>query len=147
MHMAAILGHRFSVLTVFESDISAVEDLATHYGLFTKLASARAFNIPVLDLHSNLNATVQVLVDVSETTLGEDDAHVLILGCTGLAGLAPRIQASLAERGWDVPVLDPPSVAVKLAESLVDLGQSQSNRTYVYPPAKKVTWPVEAGMT
>jgi allantoin racemase len=99
-----------------------------------------------LDLHSNLDATVQVLVDLSEKTLMEDEAHVLILGCTGLAGLASRVHANLAERGWDVPVLDPPSVAVKLAESLVDLGLAQSNRTYVYPPSKKVNWPVEGGM-
>lgn len=147
MHLGAILGYRFSVLTVFDSDIPAVEDLAARYGLATKLASARAFNIPVLDLHNNLDATVHNLVDLSHTTLEEDGAHVLILGCTGLAGLAPQIQAILAQRGWDVPVLDPPSVAVNLAESLVQMSLTQSKRTYEVPPSKKVVWPVEAAMT
>jgi allantoin racemase len=147
MHMGAILGHRFSVLTVFDSDIPAVEDLATRYGLATKLASVRAFNIPVLELHNNLDSTVQTLVDLSNTILKEDGAHVLIPGCTGLAGLAPRIQAKLAEHGWDVPVLDPPSVAVNLAESMVHMSLTQSKRTYEYPPSKKVVWPVEAAIT
>lgn len=141
MHLAAIMGHRFSVLTVFEHDIPAVEDQAARYGLSAKLASARAFNIPVLALDDDVEGTVQVLIDVSEQAVREDDAHVIIPGCTGLAGLAPRIQAGLAERGCQVPVLDPPSVAMKLAESLVDLGQSHSQRTYPRPPIKEIRWP------
>ena len=146
MHLGAILGHRFSVLTVFDSDIPAVEDLANRYGLATKLASVRAFNIPVLELHEDLGATIQSLAELSDTTLKADGAHVLILGCTGLAGLAPRIQEILAERGWVIPVLDPPSVAVNLAESLVNMSLIQSKRSYDYPPSKKVIWPVEAAI-
>ena len=144
MHLAAMLGHRFSVLTVFEHDIPSVEDQVARYGLSTRLASARAFNIPVLALDEDTEATVQVLVNLSEQAVREDGAHVIIPGCTGLAGLAPRIQAGLAERGCEVPVLDPPSVAMKLAESLVDLGQSHSKQTYPYPPGKEIRWPSKA---
>lgn len=143
MHLAAMLGHRFSVLAVFEHDIPAVEDQAARYGLPTKLASARAINIPVLALDDDIEATMQVLINLSEQAVREDGAHVIIPGCTGLAGLAARIQAGLAERGCEVPVLDPPSVAIKLAESLVDLGQAHSKRTYPYPPSKDIRWPVE----
>ena len=75
MHLAAVLGHRFSFLTVFEPDIPAVEDLASRYGLGGKLASARPFNIPVLDLHKDLEATVQVLVDLSSRGLEGDVAE------------------------------------------------------------------------
>lgn len=147
MHLAAILGHRFTVLTVFESDIPAVEDLVNRYGLASKLASVRPFNIPVLDLHDDLPRTIQVLINLSATAVTEDSAHVIILGCTGLAGLAAQIQEKLARRGLEIPVLDPPSVALKLAESLVDLGQTHSKRTYAYPPAKEVHWPVQAPLT
>jgi allantoin racemase len=141
MHLAAMLGHRFSVLTIFEHDIPAVEDQAARYGLPTKLASVRAINIPVLDLHDDVEATVKALIDAGERAARADGAHVLILGCTGMAGMATQIQAGLAERGCEVPVLDPPSVAIKLAESLVDLGQSHSKRTYPHPPAKEIRWP------
>ncbi len=141
MHLAAILGHRFSILTVFDYDIPLVEDQVARYGLSTKLASVRAFNIPVLELDDNIEATVQVLIDLSEQAVRADGAHVIIPGCTSLAGLAPRIQAGLAARDCEVPVLDPPSVAMKLAESLVDLGQSHSKRTYPHPPVKKINWP------
>lgn len=147
MHLAAILGHRFSFLTVFDHDIPMIEDLAARYGLSSKIASVRAFNIPVLALDDDTEATVQVLIDLSEQAVQEDGAHVIIPGCTGLAGLAPRIQAGLAERGCEVPVLDPPSVAMKLAESLVDLGQAHSKRTYPPPPAKEIRWPPEAAFS
>jgi allantoin racemase len=144
MHLAAALGHRFSVLTLFDHDIPSVEDQAARYGLSAKLASARAFNIPVLALADDLEATVRVLVELGERAVREDGAHVLIPGCTGLAGLAPRIQAGLAERGCEVPVLDPPPVALKLAESLVALGLAHSKRTFPFPPAKAMRWPVNS---
>lgn len=143
MHLAAMLGHRFSVLVLFDHDIPAAEDQAARYGLSAKLASARAFNIPVLALDDDVEATLQTLIDLSEQAVRGDGAHVIIPGCTGLAGLAPRIQAGLAGRGCEVPVLDPPSVAMKLAESLVDLGQSHSKRTFPHPPAKELRWPLE----
>jgi allantoin racemase len=142
MHLAAMLGHRFSVVTIFDQDVPSVEDLVARYGLSGRLASVRGINIPVLDLHDNLEITLQAVVAAAERAVREDGAHVIVPGCTGLGGLAPRVQASLAERGCPVPVLDPPSVAVKMAEMLVDLGQSHSKRTWPTPPTKKIRWPV-----
>jgi allantoin racemase len=142
MHLAAMLGHRFSMLTVSEQDVSAVEEQAARYGLSAKLASARPFDIPVLALDDDRDGTVAAVVEVAERTVREDGAHVVIPGCTGLAGLASRIQAGLAERNCEVPVLDPPWVALKLAESLVDLDLSHSRRTYPSPPDKEIRWPV-----
>jgi len=144
MHLAAMLAHRFSVLTTLERDISMVEDQVARYGLSTRLASVRALNIPVLALDDDGEVTLQVVIEASEQAVREDDAHIIIPGCTGLAGLAPRVQTGLAERGCEVPVLDPPSVAMKLAESLVDLGQAHSKRTYPKPPAKEILWPSES---
>lgn len=143
MHLAAILGHRFSVLTVSEQDIPEVAERAARYGLATKLASARPFKIAVLDLADDVDETVRQVVEVAEAAVRHDGAHVIVPGCTGLAGLAPRIQAGLAERGCEVPVLDPPSVALKLAESLVDLGLRPSRRTFPSPPPKEIRWPVD----
>jgi allantoin racemase len=143
MHLAAMLGHCFSVLTVSEQDVPEVAERAARYGLAAKLASARPFGIPVLALDDDVDETVSALVEVAERAVCEDGAHVVIPGCTGLAGLASRIQAGLAERGCEVPVLDPPSVALKLAESLVDLGLSHSRRTYPSPPVKEIRWPTD----
>jgi allantoin racemase len=147
MHLAAVLGHRFSFLTVFDQDVPAFEDMVARYGLSTRLASVRAFNIPVLSLEEDVDETVRVLVDIAAKAVKKDKAHIIIPGCTGLAGLAPRIQAGLREQDCEVPVLDPPLVALKLAEALVDMGQTHSKRTYQPPPGKEIRWPTSIPFT
>lgn len=142
MHLAAMLGHRFSVLAVLDTLIPFVEAQALRYGLGAKLASVRAFNVPVLDLASSDEATFAAVMRVAEAAVRDDGAHVLIPGCTGLAGFAPRIQAALAAVGLEVPVLDPPPVAMKLAESLVALGYRHSRRSYGRPFTAGHRWPV-----
>ena len=49
-----------------------------------------------------------------------------------------KMQEGLAEQGCEVPVIDPPAVAVKLAEGLVDIGLAHSKRTYPLPPDKEI---------
>lgn len=142
MHLAAMLGHRFSVLTVVDTLIPVVERQARRYGVADKLASVRSFNVPVLDLASDQGATFDAVMAVAEAAVRQDGAHVLIPGCTGLAGFAPRIQEELARRGCEVPVLDPPPVALKLAESIVSLGLRHSRRTYGRPFVAGMRWPV-----
>jgi allantoin racemase len=141
MHLAAMLGHRFSVLTVLDSRRPMMEEQAARYGVSAKLASARAFNIPVLELEKDPENTLKRVVEVAVQAVREDGAHVIIPGCTGLAGFAGRIQAGLAEQGCEVPVLDPPSVAIKTAELLVSLGLSHSARTFARPNDKPYRWP------
>jgi allantoin racemase len=141
MHLASILGHRFSVLTVLDSQKPMVEQQVALYGLSNKLASVRAFNIPVLELEKDPATTLKTVINVSVRCVREDGAHVIVPGCTGLAGMAPRIQAGLAEQGCEVPVLDPPPIAMKLAEALVSLGLSHSKRTYATPQTKAYQFP------
>lgn len=141
MHLAAMLGHRFSVLTVLDSRQPMMEEQVARYGLTTKLASVRAFNIPVLELEKDPERTLAILIEVALEAVRQDGAHVIIPGCTGLAGLADKIQAGLASYGHDVPVLDPPSVAIKTAESLISLGLTHSARTFARPSAKPYRMP------
>ena len=143
MHMAAMLGHRFSVLTVLESRIPMMEEQVARYGLLDRLASVRAFNVPVLALEKDVERTLLAVVAAGEKAVRQDNAHVIVPGCTGLAGWAPRIRGALAARGCEVPVLDPPSVAIKTAETLVSLGLSHSPRTYARPGPKHYRWPVQ----
>ena len=141
MHLASMLGHRFTFLAIWEADIPAFEQQAARCGLSSKLASVRAFNIPVLALEDDPQATLRVLIELAEKAVVEDGAHVLIPGCTGLIGLAGSIEKGLARRDCHVPVLDPPFVALKQAEMLVELGLAHSARTYLPPPPKEIRWP------
>lgn len=62
----------------------------------------------------------------------EDGADVLILGCTGLTGLAKRLQNELK-----VPILEGEGLALNLAQTMVDIGISQSKKAYPKPAEKK----------
>ena len=118
-----------------------VRDLPAAQGatLADKLASVRSVDIPVLELEQDTPRLVQALVDESIEAIEKDGAHVIIFGCTGMLGCALGVQEGLVRRGYaGVPVIDPVPAAIKLAEALVDLGLSQSKRTYQSPPPKRI---------
>jgi allantoin racemase len=138
MHLAAMLGHRFSVITVLERLIPELELHAQRYGLGGKLASARSVDLPVLDLEKGREQFVGRMVERAVAAVAEDGAHVIVLGCTGLAGLAEQVKAGLSRAGYEVPVLDPAATALKVAEALVDSGLAHSKLTYPHPPEKEV---------
>lgn len=137
MHVAAMLGHRFSVITVLDNLIHEFRDHAAKYGLTEKLASTRAVDIPVLELEEDPAHLLKVLTEQAIKAIEEDGAHVLVFGCTGMLGLADSLTESLADAGFDdVPVIDPIPTTLRVAASLVASGLRQSKRTYPKPPAK-----------
>ena len=138
MHLAAMLGHRFSVITVLEQDIPNVHRQILRYGLAGKVASVRAINIPVLEIGEDRERVTRAIIEESVKAVREDGAHIIVPGCTEMIGMAPAVQEGLAERDCEVPVIDPPAVAVKLAEGLVDMGLTHSKRTYPLPPDKEI---------
>jgi len=115
MHLAAILAHRFSVMTVLERDIPLFHRLARLYGLENNLASVRPVDIPVLELDRNRERLIEALVEQSVKAVLEDGAHIITFGCTGMSGLAKEVEQALAEQGCAVPVIDPSLAALKLA--------------------------------
>jgi allantoin racemase len=140
MHLAAMLGHRFSVVTVLERVAPVFENNARLYGVSDRLASVRPVNIPVLELGRDPRRLVSGLAAQAERAVTEDGAHVIIFGCTGMLGCATQVRDSLASAGYGgIPVVDPVPAAVRLAEALVALGLSHSKRTYPDPPQKRVT--------
>jgi allantoin racemase len=138
MHVAAMLGHRFSVITILERLIPELELHAQRYGVDWKLASARSVDLPVLDLEKGREQFVERMVERAVAAVREDGAHVIVLGCTGLAGLGEQVANGLIEKGYEVPVIDPASVALKMAEMLVDARLTHSKRAYPYPPEKEI---------
>ena len=138
MHVAAMLGHKFSVITVLERLIPELELHAQKYGVGWKLASARSVDLPVLDLEKGREHFVDLMVERAAEAIEEDGAHVIVLGCTGLAGLDAQVRSGLSKVGYVVPVIDPASIALKMAEALVDAKLAHSKRTYPQPPEKEI---------
>ena len=136
MHYASMLGHKFTVVTVLERLIPQFENQSLLYGVPSKLASVKAVDIPVLELENDLNETVNQLKIKSVEAIKENNADVIIFGCTGLFGCAEALQNKLKEDGYNVPVIDPIPLAVNSAYVLAKLKLSQSKKCYPYPPEK-----------
>jgi allantoin racemase len=134
MHMAAMLGHKFSVITILDRLIPTFNNQAFRLGLSRQLASVRAVNIPVLELVDR-DRVAAALLEQSFKAVRDDGAHLLILGCTGMTGLARSLEEGLQKEGIrDVPVIDPVILALKVAEALAEMGLSHSKRSYPAPP-------------
>ena len=137
MALAQLLGHNFSVISVLSRLAPLINKIAANLGT-TKLTSVRAVDIPVLELKDRAKL-VEKLTKESVKAIEDDGAHVIVLGCTGMAGLADQVKHGLANQGYSIPVLDPLIVALKLAEILVDMKISHSRLTYPIPPEKERT--------
>ena len=105
MHYASMLGHKFTVVTVLERLIPQFENQSLLYGVPSKLASVKAVDIPVLELENDLNETVNQLKIKSVEAIKENNADVIIFGCTGLFGCAEALQNKLKEDGYMLLVL------------------------------------------
>jgi allantoin racemase len=130
MALACLLGHRFSTLTMLEQFIPYQQDLVRLYGFETKCASVRAIDVNVEECVTNRAETFRRLEAQVARIVVEDRAEVIILACAGLCGY----EAELSRRAG-VPVLDPVTVGVRTAESLVTLGLRHSKiRKFASPP-------------
>ena len=138
MSLAAMLGHKFSVVTVLNRILPMIETQAAVYGFTSKLASARSVNIPVLELEKDMAATRRALVAAAKKAVVEDGADYIIFGCTGMMGCAEAVHEGLLQEGFDVPVIDPVPTAVNMAAAVVRSTLSHSKQAYPMPPAKVI---------
>ena len=134
-HLAADLGKRFSVLTMWPRWHWIYEKLALETGLGNRLASIRDIDTrpDTAELLAGKEDIVFAKLEVAaRKAIEEDGADVLILGSTTMhqshSWLAPRLE---------VPLLNPGLVAFKQCEMLLDLGLSHSKRRYFAPEAAK----------
>ncbi|MCJ7572810.1 aspartate/glutamate racemase family protein [Candidatus Bathyarchaeota archaeon] len=134
MLVAASLCDRFSVISVVKNIIPLIRENAEIYGVSSKLASVRVTGIPVLELQKDPDATFHALAEEGRKAIELDGADVLILGCTGMTGMAERVSKELG-----VFVVDPLPTAIKFAETLVSLRLSHSKLAYPAPPEKART--------
>jgi allantoin racemase len=132
LHVAAMLGAKFSVLTPRKERIPSKKAHVHVRGMEHFLASVRSLDLSVAETDKDPEKTKRRVIDVAKKAADEDGAEVIILGCAGMAGYAPEI-----ERKLRVKVLDPTAVALKIAEAMVDLGLVHSKRgLFATPPEK-----------
>jgi allantoin racemase len=132
LHVAAMLGAKFCILTPKRNRIASKKTHVHKHGLDYFLASVRSLDLSVAETDEDPEKTKRRVLEVAQEAVEEDGAEVIILGCAGMAGYAEEIEKKLR-----VKVLDPSAVALKVAEAMADLGLTQSKRgLFAAPPEK-----------
>ena len=131
MLAAAMLGHRFSIVTIDDSLSNSYYDMAFKAGVHAKLASVVSVNIPVLELMDDKERSLSKTIDMCKDALERDRADVIVLGCMtmGFLNVAEEIENAIG-----VPVVNPAKVSLKFAEGLVGSKLRHSKKAFATPP-------------
>jgi len=133
LHLAAMLGARFTVITSRKERVPSKREHVFKKGLEHFLASVRCLDLSVAETDADPERAKKKIFDEVKKAVAEDGAEVIILGCSGMAGYGYDIESKLK-----VKVLDPSAVALKVAEAMVDLGMAPSKAgLFATPPQKR----------
>ncbi len=132
MHLASMLGSRFSVVTTLGRTMGQAWHLAEIYGMERFCANVRACELPVLELEEPGSRARERIVDECRLALEQDGSDCIVLGCAGMTDLCAHIEQLLG-----VPVIDGVAAGTKLIESLVALKLRTSKRGELAKPLPK----------
>ncbi|MEU6355590.1 aspartate/glutamate racemase family protein [Streptomyces sp. NPDC047072] len=133
-HLACLLGRRYGVVTTLERSCGQIEDSLELAGVGRNCVAVAGTGLGVLELTDQERTETAFLAAAERVR--EAGAEVLVLGCAGMTGLQRTVGEKLG-----LPVVDGVAAAVKLAESLVELGLTTSRAgSYARPVAKRRTW-------
>lgn len=138
IHLASMLGYKFSVIVGRRKCIPQMEENVVKYGLKDKLASFKSVDLGVLEFHEDEKETERRLKQAGKEAIEQDGAEVIILGCTIQFGFFRELEEYL-----DVPIIDAVIAPFKYAEFLVNLKRRYEwccSRIgeYELPPQKEI---------
>jgi len=145
MHMACLLGSRFSVIDMAENHSSYYEGVILQHRMGARCASIRNLQLPhprppypdehlaeqkQKALRGERSEMLEAAVTEAVAAIEDDGAEVITFGCSATFWMQPFLERRLHEMGWDVPVLEGYRCALALAKLEVDLGLTASGLTY-----------------
>ena len=132
MYVANTIAARWGVVTTAHRVRSAIEQTIYKTGFGHRCVSIRTTGLAVTKTETARAETLTALEEAGKLAIAQDGAEALCLGCAGMSGLDVELEERLG-----VPAIDPVAAAVKMVESLVWLGKSNSKaRTYQFPDKK-----------
>jgi len=138
MHVAALTGRTFAIVTTLSRTLGRARDLLARYGFERACVAAYGTGIPVLALEETGSEAFERIVARGRRAVEDDAADAVVLGCAGMADLCRRMEARLG-----VPVVDGVAAAVGLVAAMARMGVGVSKRDeYADPPVRDAAGPV-----
>jgi allantoin racemase len=123
---AVALGLRFSIVTLTAALEPLIERTARASGVNPQsLASVRSIGMSIPEMAGEPAKVFERLVAQGRLAVQQDGAHSIVLGCTGMAGIAAPLSSELG-----VPVVDPNVAGLWLSQLMVSAGLKQSRQWY-----------------
>lgn len=129
-HICSLLGPKFSIITVGDGPVKRPE-IHERDGLM-KLVSIHPTGFSVPEVRAKPKETYEAMFREGKKAVEDYGAASVTFGCMSMGFL--MIDEKLT-REIGVPVVNPVKVAVRTAETLVDLGLTHSKRAYPVPPS------------
>jgi allantoin racemase len=131
MHTACMLGHKFSVITMWDEWYHLYRKILSEYKLEARCASLRSIKTRP-DLQELLEGKEEVIFKKLEEeclrAINEDGADVIVLGSTTMHQSHGYLKDVLP-----VPVINPGQIAYKLCEVFLELGLCHSKTGFPSP--------------
>lgn len=113
--LGSILGGRLGIVSIESEALKLIEEKCRILGYGEKVVTTRGIKTHVVDLRKDWSKVKMELIEESRKAINEG-AEVIILGCTGLAGLSKEVSEAVRK-----PIVDPAAAALKMIESIVSL--------------------------
>ena len=133
-HLCSMLGPRFSVLTTGRGSPKRTE--VHERGGLLKLVSVHPIGLSVPEVRAKPEMAYEAMVREGRRAVEEHGACSVTFGCMSMGFL--MVDDRLTEE-IGVPTINPVKVAVKTAETLIDLGITHSKLAYRIPPSLQNT--------
>lgn len=146
MHIAIMLGNKFSVIDISEVHNMHYYNLVVQYRFTDKCASIRDIDCPLprpsrpgapniqaekaQAARGGHSEMLERSVEAAVAAIEDDGAEVIILGCSAAFWMQPFLQRRLHEIGWEVPVLEGYRAAIEHAKLLANLQVSVSGLAF-----------------
>lgn len=131
IHAACMLGHKFSIITMWDEWFHLYRKILTEYKLESRCASLRSVKTRP-DLAELLEGKEEVifkkLEEESLKAIEEDGADVIVLGSTTMHQSHGYLKDVLP-----VPVINPGQISYKLCEVFLELGLTHSKTAFPSP--------------
>jgi allantoin racemase len=153
MHVASMLGNKFSVIDLAENHNMYYYNLVVQHRFTDRCASIRNVNFPLprppytgeptpraesqKALRGERSDMLEAAVNEAVAAIEEDGAEVITFGCSATFWMQPFLQKRLHDMGWEIPVLEGYSCAITLAKAMVRLDVDASGLTFPGDRPKK----------
>ena len=123
---ALALGQRFGVIAILPNSIPRHLRAFGAMGVLDRLAGDRALGLSVADL-ADKDKSLAAMIATGQRLRDEDGAHVLIMGCAGMAQYR-----KVLEEATGLPVVEPCQAAASLAlgQIILNLNHKSGNNLH-----------------